>query len=97
MDALISNAGAAIKAMVLTTDDSLEAILAETVAAAEQALREMKGEAAPPPPPPPPVVVVDGDRARLVDALGGLDVPADTLDDLLRWKKEERPGGAEVK
>ena len=39
--------------MVLTTDDSLEAILAETVAAAEQALREMKGEAAPPPPPPP--------------------------------------------
>ena len=54
MDALISNAGAAIKAMVLTTDDSLEDILAETVAAAEQALREMKGEAAPPPPPPLP-------------------------------------------
>ena len=53
VDALISNAGAAIKAMVLTTDDSLEDILAETVAAAEQALREMKGEAAPPPPPPP--------------------------------------------
>ena len=40
--------------MVLTTDDSLEDILAETVAAAEQALREMKGEAAPPPPPPLP-------------------------------------------
>ena len=39
--------------MVLTTDDSLEAILAETVAAAEQCLRDMKGEAAPPPPPPP--------------------------------------------
>jgi len=54
VDALISNAGAAIKAMVLTTDDSLEDILAETVAAAEQALREMKGEAAPPPPPPLP-------------------------------------------
>ena len=27
--------------MVLTTDDSLEAILAETVAAAEQCLRDM--------------------------------------------------------
>ena len=40
--------------MVLTTDDSLEAIIAETVAAAESALREMKGEAAPPPPPPAP-------------------------------------------
>ena len=40
--------------MVLTTDDSLEAILAETVAAAEQCLRDMKGEAAPPPPPPAP-------------------------------------------
>ena len=39
--------------MVLTTDDTLEAILAETVAAAETALRDMKGEAAPPPPPPP--------------------------------------------
>jgi hypothetical protein len=39
--------------MVLTTDDSLEALLAETVAAAEQCLRDMKGEAAPPPPPPP--------------------------------------------
>ena len=34
VDALISNAGAAIKAMVLTTDDSLEDILAETVAPA---------------------------------------------------------------
>ena len=39
--------------MVLTTDHSLEDILAETVAAAEQCLRDMKGEAAPPPPPAP--------------------------------------------
>ena len=55
-------------------------------------------EAAPPPSAPAPPVVVDGDRARLVDALGGLDVPADTLDDLLRWKRgKERPGGAEAK